>query len=468
MSTLALVDHYLTRFLPSALAPCEQARLESFGVPVAFSIHEGADERRWVLHARERQLALLPPNAPATCGFRMSAQTFLRVVEGKARPAMEFMQRRITFEGDTVLALRLATQLSGLFREHPWNGASPTVAGPSPSRDVPLTEHQRRMLALHLDPLHGSPYWVDRAKRLGVRAEQLRTLDDLAAFGAMDRGALSGLPYRSFVPKALLKGPLFIGETGGATGEPATSVWSDADFEAAFVHPLCALLAGRQGEPLRQWMFVGPTGPHPIGRAARLIARRTTGVDPLLVDFDPRWHRRLPPDSLSASRHLAHLLDQAERLLRREQPDALFVTPSVLAALVERGGRALLECLRFVHLGGQSLTVEGRHALASALPRGAELLHGYGNSLFGCVLEDTTAGALHYALPADRHVIRLTSEGALVSDCAEGEWGRLVVHRFHHSMLLLNVVERDEARRVGRHFADPRPVPSEHVAGGVY
>ncbi len=64
-----------------------------------------------------------------------------------------------------------------------------------------------------------------------------------------------------------------LAETAGTLGRPKTAVHRADEFETAFVTPF-VMAARRVGFPEGgHWLFIGPTGPHIIGRAARRCAR---------------------------------------------------------------------------------------------------------------------------------------------------------------------------------------------------
>src|SRR5579872_5717481 len=158
------------------------------------------------------------------------------------------------------------------------------------------------LLALHLHPRHGSRYWLRRQEALGFDVrDRIRALDDLWLLGPTPTGDLRRNPLREFIPQAL-HGQLYrfvIGETAGTSGPPCATAYRDDEFQAAFVAPFLktARAAGfPHGEP---WLWVGPSGPHVIGKAVRELARQTGSMDPFNVDFDPRWAKRLVAGSIA-------------------------------------------------------------------------------------------------------------------------------------------------------------------------
>lgn len=352
---------------------------------------------------------------------------------------------------------------------------------------VTLTDHAKHALRLHFAPDRGSRYWIRRAQDLGLDPREFETLDDLALLGPMDEQALRSLPLDDFVPAAVQRAGvrLIPSETGGATGAPKMVVFTPSEFEAGFVEPFVRA-AHHVGFPRGgRWLFVGPTGPHIIGRAARACARRLGAGEPFTVDFDPRWHRRLLAGSLARRRHLDHIVEQALHVLRRAEITVLFITPSVLEALMNRMTPAQRGAIRGIHFGGQPLLPEALAAFRAAFPR-AVTLGGYGNSLVGLCPEvpggDHT-GVCHHASPP-RHVVRLLADPArsLTEEVAAGERGRVMFHRFDESFLILNMVERDSATRVGPSrdaaslgldpwgLGDPAPAPAigTKAVEGIY
>ena len=140
------------------------------------------------------------------------------------------------------------------------------------------------VLAAHFDPRHGSPYWLARERELGFRVrDRVRSVEDLALFGPFDLTALSRHPVEHFLPTGVRATPgLVLAETGGTSGEPRPIAWSAEDFEAAFIAPFQRRVAASHFDG-GHWLWLGPGGPHVIGRAAQRIAQLTTGTDAFSV-----------------------------------------------------------------------------------------------------------------------------------------------------------------------------------------
>jgi hypothetical protein len=316
------------------------------------------------------------------------------------------------------------------------------------------------VLGLHFHPEWGSSYWLRRQAELGwdVR-DRVRTPDDLWLLGPMPPADLRRFPVRSFIPRALLRQwPRFVvGETAGTSGEPCATAYRDDEFQDAFVTPFLRVAEASgfpRGEP---WLWVGPSGPHIIGKVVRELARQTGSMDPFSIDFDPRWAKRLADGSTARQRYLDHVTAQALDVLGREEVGVLFITPPALASLAARLSDRQREAIRGIHYGGMSLTPEAVNDFRSAFPRAVHLA-GYGNTLFGVVMEvaDGHRLAMDYYPLGDRvrfHVVDWSDEGNATRYWPpglreRGQPGRVLFHRLDESCLLVGVIERDQAERM--------------------
>ncbi|HEV3449449.1 MAG TPA: hypothetical protein VG099_32735 [Gemmataceae bacterium] len=352
---------------------------------------------------------------------------------------------------------------------------------PSVRMTATLEGRLRDLLDLHFHPEWGSSYWLERQEQLGwsVR-DRVRSLDDLWLLGPMPLEDLRRFAVRAFIPRAMHRQwPRFVvGETAGTSGEPCATAYRDDEFQAAYVTPFLRV-AQRTGFPRSEpWIWVGPSGPHIIGKVVRELARQTDSMDPFSVDFDPRWAKRLADGSTARQRYLDHVTTQALDVLRREEVGVLFITPPALAALAARLTDSQREAIHGIHYGGMSLTPETVNDFRAAFPRAVHLA-GYGNTLFGVVMEmaDTHRLAMDYYPLGDRvrfHVVdrrppdvACSGDGATIdaagswppSLCKRGQSGRVLFHRLDESCLLIGVVERDQAEGVP-------PSPEARALGG--
>jgi hypothetical protein len=320
-------------------------------------------------------------------------------------------------------------------------------------------ERLREVLALHLHPEHGSAYWLARQEKLGFAIiDRVRAREDLWLLGPCSLDDLRRSPVRAFIPRTFHNrlDRFIVGETAGTSGEPRTTAYRDDEFQAAFVTPFLEA-AGAAGFPRElPWLWVGPSGPHIIGKAVRELARQTGSIDPFSVDFDPRWAKRLAEGSLALRRYLDHVTAQAIDVLERETIGVLFTTPPALTALAERMSDKQRESIRGVHYGGLSITAAQLNRFRQQFPNAVHL-SGYGNTLFGVVMEltDRPRTSLDYFPRGDRvcfEMVQVPSEhGETVwppHPCGRGQTGRVLFHRLDESCLLTGVLERDEAERI--------------------
>jgi hypothetical protein len=334
------------------------------------------------------------------------------------------------------------------------------AASPEAEPDAVIAERLREVLALHFHPDWGSAYWLRRQEALGWDVcDRVRLPEDLWALGPTMPEELRRLPLREFVPRGLHgQWPRFVtGETAGTSGGPCATAYRDDEFQAAFVDPFLRVAEATdfpRGEP---WLWVGPSGPHIIGKVVRELARQTGSLDPFSVDFDPRWAKRLAEGSLARRRYLDHVTEQALDVLRREEIGVLFITPPALSALEERLSDRQREAIHGVHYGGMSLTPEQVNHFRAAFPRAIHLA-GYGNTLFGVVMEvaDGPRRAIDY-FPLGNRLLFSLVEAPDAEQTAppwpprpveQGQTGRVVFHRLDESCLLVGVPERDQAERV--------------------
>lgn len=331
-----------------------------------------------------------------------------------------------------------------------------------------------RVLDEHFDPRWGSPWWLERASELGFDPRrEIRRVADLDRLPPVPREALASQPVERFVPLRHheRRHEWVVSETGGTTGPAARTVFLADEFQEAFVAPFVAA-AERMGFPReRSWLYLGPSGPHVIGKAARACARALGSMDPFAVDLDPRWVRRLPPDSLARRRYTDHVVEQAEAILASQDVGVLFATPPLVAALGERLPPETREAIVGIHLGGMAAEPEFWKRVTDPWFPAAVVLGGYGNSLAGVCpqIEPTQATGPEYFPHGDRLVLE-------VVDPDSSGRGRVRFHRLDPGALLPGMLERDvAARAVGDASAgdasaddgfgldgvrDPRPAPT--------
>lgn len=315
-----------------------------------------------------------------------------------------------------------------------------------------------RILAIHFDPQGGAPYWLEVAARLGFDPRRdLHSIEDLARLGPMNEEALATRPVEDFIPRSLIprRAGFIIAETGGTLGAPKFAVHRRDEFHAGFIAPFLAA-ARRAAFPRGEsWLFVGPSGPHIIGLAARACAVALDSPEPFTVDFDPRWAKKLPEGSFALGRYRAHIQEQALRILETQRVGVIFSTPPVIDGLGERLPEAKRRAIRGIHFGGMAVTRELRARLRGLFPN-AVMLAGYGNTLLGMAPElgETENGTIRYYPHSVRLIIKIVplSEAPdldrIADQVAVGQRGQVLAHRLDETQLIVNLLERDTAIRL--------------------
>ena len=330
----------------------------------------------------------------------------------------------------------------------------------SPWFRLTLEERLQEVLAVHFDPVQGTKYWLEREKELGIDVrKEIKTLADLAIFGPMDQEALRQRPIEDLVPQGLLKHKekLILGDTAGTTGPSKVAVYSEDEFYEAFVE-FFGYVAEKRNFPIGEnWLWIGPSGPHIIGKAARLVAKRMGSCDPFAIDFDPRWIKKLLPGTMAWERYQQHIVDQSLAILSCQNIGVIFTTPPILEKISPMMTPETRERIKGVHYGGMALENILYQRFREDYFPGAIHISGYGNTLFGvCLeLEDSPGYNLEYYPPGPRLILNIVPldqgrnlEQRPTEEVLYGQRGQVVFHRLDKSGLILNMFERDSAVRI--------------------
>ncbi len=317
------------------------------------------------------------------------------------------------------------------------------------------------VVSRHFDPDLGSQYWLNKEKALGIDAmEEIKVFDDLKILGPMCEDDLRKYPIEHFIPKLFLdhKSDFILGETAGTTGRPKVTAYRKKEFHAIFVDWF-AFIAGKRDFPTGgNWIWIGPSGPHIIGKAVGPVANKMGAMDPFSIDFDPRWAKKMQPESIGSKRYLEHVLDQAMDIIETQEIDVLYTTPPVLAALALRMSDQKRMAINGVHYGGISIEKEALKRFKEENFPNAVHISGYGNTLFGLCLEIEASLAydLDYFPLGPRMIVQVveTDDGKM-SDSERlskvvdyEEEGQVVFHRLDEIFFIPNMFERDKAIRI--------------------
>jgi thienamycin biosynthesis protein ThnN len=354
-----------------------------------------------------------------------------------------------------------------------------------------VNQRLKHVINIHFDKNNGAPYWLEKQESLGIDVrKEVSSIENLPLLGIMDESDLADRPIEDFIPKIFSDcKDYIIAETAGTTGRPKTAIHRDDEFYAAFINPfinaakICNFPTGGH------WLFIGPTGPHIIGQAAKECASALGCGDIFRVDFDPRWAKTLLSGSFAAKRYLEHIERQSLAIMGVQNISVIFSTPAVLDSLSEKMNIEQRHNISGLHLGGMAASNEFMKKMREAFPQSV-ILSGYGNTLFGMMphLNYNTETGFDYFPFGNRLVVQVMEDSEDLFEIKQmtpakyGHRGRIVLSRLDEFQFIVNMVERDTAIRIEpseNHkrdgfildgIRDPKPVVSEvqKISIGLY
>jgi len=329
-----------------------------------------------------------------------------------------------------------------------------------------LNDRLARVVNIHFDPHQGTAFWLDRQRTLGIDARKdILSIEDLPILGSMSQSDLSGRELIDFIPRRFHDQlhRFVIAQTGGTTGDGVWTAYRDDEFKEAFVDPFVVVAKHLNFPHGEHWLFVGPSGPHIIGKVVRFLSNALESPDPFCIDLDPRWIRHFDAGSFAHKRYLNHLIDQAMCVINTQTIGVLFTTPSIIESLADHMSAEQRSRIVGIHYGGMAMPPDLLDQLSEEFPNATHLA-GYGNTLFGCCLElQTTTCRQHldYYPMGDRLIFELVDDSG--EPCTPGQIGRVRFTRLDESFLIVRFLERDMAHCVAL-TADP---PTGFSAAGM-
>jgi len=327
--------------------------------------------------------------------------------------------------------------------------------------DVASPEFVRRIVQTHFDPEGGTPYWLERDKRLAIQAfERVGTFDDFKRLvGFRDSSEQRQyerdarfLPLESFIPRSVVASGRWIwaSQTGGTTGAPKHGTW-DSVYWAQNLS-LSDEFLDLHGVPRHcNWLFLGPTGPHTTGRLVISIAEHRGGRC-FSIDLDPRIVKIFGTEGAhdAYDRYIRHIWDQAESIIRYQNVGVLFCTSRLLEMLPQRLDVRLFERLQGIVHAGTTMERDTHRVLRERVFPGIPIVGIYGTSTTGIHYQKVPEPEDDYRViyvPNSPHVIC-----EIVDDAGQpvdyGREGHVCTYRLTEDSLIPGFYERDRAVRV--------------------
>jgi thienamycin biosynthesis protein ThnN len=324
----------------------------------------------------------------------------------------------------------------------------------------PDTPHVRRVMAIHFDPELGTPYWLERDRRLGLSSlRDVATFEELkASVGFRDleeqrrfEHDARTLPLERFIPRSALREERFIwaAQTGGTSGAPKHGSWGARYWDRVLA--LSDEMLDLHDVPRdRSFLYVGPTGPHTTGRLAIAMAERRGGRC-FSIDLDPRIVKVLAAERMQAAyeRYLRHIWDQVAPILASQDVGVLFTTSRLLEMMPERVDVSSVTRLAAIVHAGTTMSRDSERILREELFPRIPIVGIYGTSITGVSFQKPPE-------PGDDHrVIYIPSAPHVVLEVVDaqnrvveyGEAGRVATYRLTLDALIPGLWARDVAVR---------------------
>jgi phenylacetate-coenzyme A ligase PaaK-like adenylate-forming protein len=314
----------------------------------------------------------------------------------------------------------------------------------------------REVVDFHFDPATGSPFWLDRAKRLGFDPrEKVQGFSDLHLFGGFEDEWLRGGPVQRWVPKALAGKPIYVFETGGTTGIPKTRVNID-DFRIDY-EVFSTTFPDEHFPRGGNWLMLGPSGPRRLRLAVEYLCQHRGGIC-FCVDLDPRWVIKTIKkgwmEHLEAYKN--HVIDQAVTILEAGHDiKCMFTTPKLLEALALRldsmGTSIGKVGIKGIFSGGTEFTPQWNRFAQEELLDGAYMTPTYGNTLMGLAPSAPSGPFNNYKIsyyaPQPRAVVEVVDFDDPNRLVDYGQTGRVKLTTLTKEFFMPGFLERDEGER---------------------
>jgi phenylacetate-coenzyme A ligase PaaK-like adenylate-forming protein len=313
-----------------------------------------------------------------------------------------------------------------------------------------LDAHLREIIAWHFSPETGCPFWLDWAAKNFDPRKEIQTFEDMKKFPHFHDEWLRDLQPEVWVPAKFKGRPFNIFETGGTTGMPKQRIgWEDYKTDySEFSEKISDAHFPRN----HYWLMMGPTGPRRLRLAIEHLAN-VRGSSCYFIDLDPRFVKKVIANKQFdvAKQYMAHVVDQAEVILKHRKVSGLFTTPKLLEALAEKVD-LYAAGIRGVFCGGTTMAPQYvRFIVEEVLEGRIGFYPTYGNTLMGLAasvpLTKEDNFSITYYAPQPRAVLRVVDPKDTAKTVDYDAWGRVELTTMTKEFFMPRFLERDEALR---------------------
>jgi thienamycin biosynthesis protein ThnN len=324
------------------------------------------------------------------------------------------------------------------------------------------SEYVNHILDTHFNPKYGTPYWIERQKKLKYKnhrdVNDWQSFKEIIGFSGFPEMAkfeqdTRFMPVETFIPKKILADTtrkIWVSQTGGTTGVPKNGCW-DSEYWAKVLDFTDEFLDMNGFPKKANWLFMGPMGPHTTGRLIVSIAENRGGKC-FTIDLDPRFVKIAVREGneVAYKRYLQHIWHQTETLLKYQNIDIVFSTSRLLEMAPEYINLDLFKKIKGIVHAGTALDEESNQLFKEQLYKNIPILGLYGTS---------TTGISYQAIPTQNRphrIVYIPSSPYIIFEIVNEknavlnyeEEGTVATYRLTEDFLIPGFWERDRAKRV--------------------
>ncbi|MBI4606744.1 MAG: hypothetical protein HY721_32675 [Planctomycetes bacterium] len=313
----------------------------------------------------------------------------------------------------------------------------------------------REVVEWHFDPETGSPFWLERARSLGLDPiAEVKGFADLARLGPFQEDWLRGGPVERWIPRGAVGRAVRVFEVDSAgPGAPARPlVRIDIDDLRIDYSIFSETLPDESFPRGSDWVAIAPTGPRRLRHALEHLAHVRGGIC-FGLDLDPRWVSRCLGRgwAQAAEAYQEHVIDQALTIIRAHPGiRCLYASPRLIEALCDKVS------LRHVGItgvvcGGALVAADFHRRLREEMLQGAAFVPTYGGDLMGIACPEPFSPeeghAITYHAPQPRAVLEVVDPDRPDRAVACGERGLVKLTTLTKELLNPGLLTREEATR---------------------